>query len=96
MTDTIKTLSAQIAGQMETQALNAVIAGFAFASAIAWMDFVRFLISQLVKVPKNGAAYTLLSALFTTLLSILVFVLVSRISKRGPKNMPTPVYAVTA
>jgi len=95
MTDAIKNLSAQIAGQVEAQALNAVVAGFAFASAIAWMDFVRFLIAQLVKVPKNGAAYALLTALFTTLLSILVFILVSRLSKRGPKKMPNPVYAVT-
>lgn len=96
MADALKTLSTQIAAQVESQSTNAVVAGFAFASAIAWMDFVRFLIGKMVKVPKNGATYTLLTALFTTLLSILVFVIVGRLSKRAPKKMPAPVYAVTA
>jgi len=32
------------ATQVESQSLNAVVAGFAFASAIAWMDVVRYLI----------------------------------------------------
>ena len=89
-------LIADISAQLEAQSLNAVVAGFAFASAIAWMDAVRWLISQIVKAPKNGGTYALLTALFTTLLSIVVFVLIKNISKKGPKKMPSPVYAVTA
>ena len=85
-----------ISAQLEAQSLNAVVAGFAFASAIAWMDAVRWLISQLVKAPKNGGVYSLLTALLTTLLSIIVFVIVQRVSKRAPKKMPAPMYAVTA
>lgn len=87
---------ADITAQLESQSLNAVVAGFAFASAIAWMDAVRWLISQVVKAPKNGGTYALLTALLTTLLSILVFVIIQRVSKRAPKKMPSPVYAVTA
>ena len=89
-------LIADISAQLEAQSLNSVVAGFAFASAIAWMDAVRWLISQLVKAPKNGGTYALLTALLTTLLSIIVFIVIQRVSKRAPNKMPSPVYAVTA
>jgi hypothetical protein len=89
-------LLADITAQLESQSLNAVVAGFAFASAIAWMDAVRWLISRVVKSPKNSGTYALLTALLTTLLSIFVFVGIQRVSKRAPKKMPSPVYAVTA
>lgn len=88
-------LIADISAQLEAQSLNSVVAGFAFASAIAWMDAVRWLISQVVKAPKNGGTYALLTALLTTLLSIIVFIIIQRVSKRAPKKMPSPVYAVT-
>ena len=88
-------LIADISAQLEAQSLNSVVAGFAFASAISWMDAVRWLISQVVKAPKNGGTYALLTALLTTLLSIIVFIAIQRVSKRAPKKMPSPVYAVT-
>jgi hypothetical protein len=34
-----------------------VSAGFFFATAIAWMDVIRWTISQLVNVSKNGGSY---------------------------------------
>lgn len=83
-----------VASQLQTQSLNSVVAGFAFASAIAWMDVVRFFISQIVQVSKNGGQYYLLSALFTTLLSIIVFMLIKRFSKVEVKE-PSVAYAVT-
>ncbi len=83
-----------VATQLQTQSLNAVVAGFAFASAIAWMDVVRWLISQIVQVSKNGGQYYLLSALFTTLLSIIVFMLIKKFSKVEVKE-PSVAYAVT-
>ena len=90
------TILANISAHLEAQSLNAVVAGFAFASAIAWMDAVRWIISQVIKAPKNSGTYALLTALLTTLLSIVVFVIIQRISKKAPKKMPQPVYAVTA
>lgn len=83
-----------VASQLQTQSLNSVVAGFAFASAIAWMDVVRWLISQIVQVSRNGGQYYLLSALFTTLLSIVVFMLIKRFSKVEVKE-PSVAYAVT-
>jgi len=46
--------------ELETQSLNAIVAGFSFAAAMSWMDLVRWVISQVIKVPKNGGTqYTL-------------------------------------
>ena len=89
-------LIGSVAVQLETQSLNSIVAGFSFASAIAWMDVVRWVISQIVQVNKNGGQYYVLSALFTTLLSIVVFMLVKALIKNVEVKEPTsPVYAVT-
>ena len=85
-----------IALQLETQSVNSIIAGFSFASAIAWMDVVRWAISQIVQVNKNGGQYYLLSALFTTLLAIVVFLLAKTFIKNIEVKEPgQPMYAVT-
>ena len=82
--------------QLEAQSLNSVVAGFAFASAVAWMDVVRWIISQMVQVSKNGGQYYILSALFTTLLAVLVFMLIKGLVRNVKINEPQqPVYAVT-
>ena len=83
-----------ISQELESQSLNAVVAGFSFAAALSWMDLVRWLVNQVVKVNKNGGMNYTLTALFTTLLSIVVYLSISRVSTRGQK--PTqPLYAVT-
>ena len=83
-----------VARDLESQSLNAVVAGFSFAAALSWMDLVRWLVNQVVKVNKNGGMNYTLTALFTTLLSILVYVGISRVSTRVQK--PTqPIFAVT-
>jgi hypothetical protein len=84
-----------VASQLEAQSVNAVVAGFSFASALAWMDVVRFVISNLVKVNKNGAQYVLLTALMTTLLSIVIYMVLARFSTKVVVPAP-PTYAVTA
>ena len=92
--DTITTSVKSISNQLETQSLNSIVAGFSFASAIAWMEAVRWILSQLVNTPKTGASYVFLTAIFTTLLSIIVFMIISKINKNI--SQPTsPVYAVT-
>ena len=83
-----------VARELESQSLNAVVAGFSFAAALSWMDLVRWIVNQIVKVNKNGGMNYTLTALFTTLLSILVYVGMSRVSTRVQK--PTqPIFAVT-
>jgi hypothetical protein len=93
--DPIKSTLA-IASQLESQSLNSIVAGFSFASAIAYMDLVRWIISQVVKVNKNGGYYYLLSALMTTLLSIVVFMVVRTFLKPDIKAPVQPIYAVSA
>ena len=83
-----------ISRELETQSLNSVVAGFSFAAALSWMDLVRWTIHQVVKVQKNGGMNYALTALFTTLLSVIVYMVISRISKRV-KKPSAPVYAVT-
>lgn len=83
-----------VSQELESQSLNAIVAGFSFAAALSWMDLVRWVVNQIVKVNKNGGMNYTLTALFTTLLSILVYLGVSRVSTRVQK--PTqPIFAVT-
>lgn len=93
--DAVKTATA-LAQQVETQSLNSIVAGFSFASAIAYMDLVRWVISQVIKVNKNGGAYYLLTALLTTLLSLVVYMVIRRFLKPDIKAPGAPVYAVSA
>ena len=85
-----------VALQLEQQSLNSIVAGFSFAAVVAWMDAVRFMISQVVQVSKNGGQYYVLSALFTTLLSILVYMVLKTLVTNVKINEPSaPVYVVT-
>jgi membrane protein YdbS with pleckstrin-like domain len=84
-----------VATQVESQALNAVVAGFSFAAAIAWMDVVRFLISTLVVINKNNPNYYVLSALFTTVLAVVVYLVIKNVARNVSIASPQAVYAVT-
>jgi len=84
-----------ISSQFESQALNSVVAGFSFAAAISWMEVVRLILSKVIDEPKNGATYVFLTAILTTLVSIVVYVILSRVSKKVTPPAQ-PVYAVTA
>jgi uncharacterized membrane protein required for colicin V production len=77
---------------VRAQSLTAIVGGFSFASAIAWMDAVRWAISQVVKVQRNGGAYYFLTALFTTLLAVLSFTLINTFAE--VKKPQQPMYAV--
>jgi hypothetical protein len=93
MDTAIKTVNL-VTQELETQSLNAIVAGFSFAAALSWMDLVRWIIGQLIKVPKNGGSQYLLTAILTTLLSIVVYLTVARISTRVSKPAQ-PVFAIT-
>jgi hypothetical protein len=83
-----------ILGTFESLSLNSVVAGFSFASAIAWMDVVRWIIANIVKVNKSSGAFTLLAAVLTTVLSIIVYLILSTVSRKV-KEPQSPIYAVT-
>ena len=56
-----------------------ITTGFFFATAIAWVDVIRWIVSNMVSVARNGGSYYLLSAVFTTLLSIVVVMALNRL-----------------
>jgi di/tricarboxylate transporter len=87
-------LMTSVANEFEGQALNAVVGGFSFAAALSWMDLVRWTTHQVVKVQKNSGANYALTAVVTTLLSIIVYMVMSRISTRVNKPGKN-VYAIT-
>lgn len=84
-----------LATMVESQSLNSIVAGFSFASAVAWMDVVRWLISQVININKNGGNYYFLTALATTLLAVLVFVIIKAIAVNVEIKQQQPIYAVT-
>jgi len=92
--DYLVSTTKNIGAQFETQALNSVVAGFSFAAALAWMEVVRWSLSKVIDSPKNGASYVFLTAIFTTLISIVVYAILSRLSKRVVEPQ-APVYAVS-
>lgn len=80
--------------ELQTQSLNAIIAGFSFAAAMSWVDVTRWVTQQLIKMPRNGGQHYLLTAIATTLLSIIVYMVISRVSK-GVSKPAQPVFALT-
>jgi di/tricarboxylate transporter len=84
----------KLANEFEGQALNAVVGGFSFAAALSWMDLVRWATHQVIKVQKNSGANYALTAIVTTLLSIITYMVMSRFSGRVNKPGDTT-YAVT-
>lgn len=82
-----------VSQQLESQSLTALTQGFFFAAALSWMDVSRWVIGQFVKGNKNGGIPLTLTATATTLLSILVFLIVSTLSPKV-KKPAQPMYAV--
>jgi len=82
-----------VAKQLESQSLTALTQGFFFAAALSWMDVARSVIGQFVKGNKNGPVPLTLTALATTLLSIVVFIIISTVSPKVSRPAQ-PTYAV--
>ena len=83
-----------VSQELSSQTLNSIVAGFSFAAAMSWMDFVRWSITQVVKVPRNGCRQYVMTAFLTTLLSVVVYLVVSTVNRRVSKPAQ-PVYAIT-
>ena len=58
MSDSPMSSVSLVTQELETQSLNAIIAGFSFAAAMSWVDVTRWMTQQLVKMPRNGGATT--------------------------------------
>lgn len=88
-------LGTQVLQEVKSTSMNAVVAGFAFAAAISWLDVVRWVVTSVIDLPKTSGGYYALSAFLTTLLAVLVYMLFSKLVT-GIQKPQQPVYAVTA
>ena len=93
--DAVTSQTIALSNQVKTQSLTAIVGGFSFASAIAWMDAIRWLLSQVISVKRNGGQYYVLTALLTTLLAVVAFTIINRISGEEVKSPEQTVFAVT-
>jgi len=81
-----------VTSELSEQSLNSLVAGFSFAAAMSWNDVARHVITRLIPGQRNTGIQYVMTALLTTLLSILVFLVVSRYAKvTKPKQ---PLYAI--
>jgi len=80
--------------ELRSQTLNSIVGGFSFAAAMSWMDFIRWMVTQIIKVPKNSGSQYALTAILTTLISVIVFMIISRING-SVKKPAQPVFAIT-
>jgi hypothetical protein len=87
-------MASTFVSSVQSQSLNGVVAGFSFASALAWLDVARWIISAVVKVPKTSGLYVVLSALLITILSVVVYMVLNSFSK-SVREPSQPTYAVT-
>jgi Family of unknown function (DUF5654) len=85
-----------VALQVEAQGVNALVTGVSFASALAWYEVVKSLVTRTVKVPGGGFKHDLVTALFTTLIAVLVYMFAKRFIKNVEVKEPSQtVFAVT-
>lgn len=91
----MKNVLSTVAQDVRVQSLNAVSAGFGFAAALAWLDFIRWAISSIIRVKANGGSYFLMSALLTTLLAVVAVMMIMRFGGPGLARPGQPVYSVT-
>jgi hypothetical protein len=81
--------------EVESFALNAVVGSLFFTASLSILDLVRFWVSMLIQVPKNTGSFFLITALLTTLLAVLGFMLIKFAARNVTIQKPTAVYAVT-
>lgn len=92
---TYQTMIENVVTQLEAQSFNSLAAGFSFASAIAWMDVVRAIVAMVVSNNRQTPGSLTITAVITTLLSILAFMIISRVSRAPIKQPGQTLYAVS-
>lgn len=86
----VKTITAML----EAQSLQALSTGFAFASAMSWVDVSRYVVAKLIPGAKNSGIQYAVTAVMTTLLSILIFLFINQVSRKKIEKPETPLIAI--
>ena len=81
--------------EVESFALNAIVGSLAFTASLSWLDFVRSMVAALIQVPRNTGSFFLITALLTTLLAVLGYMLIKFAARNVTIQKTTPIMAVT-
>jgi len=81
--------------EVESVALNSIVGASGLVAALTWLDVVRTLIAQVIKVPQDTLSHSLIAALLTTLLSVLVYMIVKYTARNITVQKPGQIFAVT-
>ena len=71
--------------EIRKNVITAILAAFAFIIALVWRDAIRGGIDELIKIwgiSGSGYIYTLISALFVTVICVIGIMLFSRMSEK--------------
>jgi hypothetical protein len=81
--------------EVESFALNAIVASLFFTASLSWLDYTRSIVSMLIQVPRNTGSFFLITALLTTLLAVLGYMLIKFAARNVTIQKTTPIMAVT-
>jgi len=81
--------------EVESVALNSIVGASGLVAALTWLDVVRTLIAQVIKIPHDTLSHSLIAALLTTLLSVLVYMIVKYTARNITVQKPGQIFAVT-
>jgi hypothetical protein len=81
--------------EVESFALNAIVGSLAFTASLSVLDLVRFWVSALIQVPRNTGSFFLVTALLTTLLAVVGYMVVKFAARNVTIQKPTQVFAIT-
>lgn len=81
--------------EVETVALNSIVGATGLVAALSWLDAVRALVSMIIKVPRDGFMFFIVTALLTTLLSVLTYMIIKATARNVKIQKPSQVFAVT-
>ena len=88
----IKLVAQSSTAMFRERMLESVATGFYFASAVAWMDVIRAVLTKSKLTKNNSQSFFALTAIITTLLSVAVSMVITRIDKNVKATKP--VFAV--
>jgi len=81
--------------EVESVALNSIVGASGLVAALTWLDVVRTLVARVIKVPQDTLGHSVIAALLTTLLSVIVYMIVKYTARNITVQRPGQVFAVT-
>lgn len=81
--------------EVESFALNAIVGSLFFTASLSWLDLTRAMVAMMIQVPRNSNSYFLITALLTTLLAVLGYMLIKFAARNVTIQKTMPIMAVT-